>query len=160
VLVLDLNMPGSPSLPAIPEFRAESPDTQIVILTMQTDPVFAREALQAGASGYVLKESAGDELVEAVRQVASGHTYLNPQLGAKLAAAPSEPAGLPDDLTERELEVLRLIALGHTNSEIAEQLYLSVRTVESHRAHIQQKLRRSSRAELVRYALEQGLLQA
>jgi two-component system, NarL family, response regulator NreC len=160
VLVLDLNMPGSPSLPAIPEFRAESPDTQIVILTMQTDPVFAREALQAGASGYVLKESAGDELVEAVRQVASGHTYLNPQLGAKLAAAPSEPAGPPDDLTERELEVLRLIALGHTNSEIAEQLYLSVRTVESHRAHIQQKLRRSSRAELVRYALEQGLLQA
>jgi two-component system, NarL family, response regulator NreC len=87
-----------------------------------------------------------------------GRTYLSPELGARLAAAPPEPAGPPDDLTEREVEVLRLIALGHTNSEIAGQLYLSVRTVESHRAHIQQKLRLASRADLVRYALDHGLI--
>ena len=110
------------------------------------------------AVGYVLKEAADSELVEAVRRAAAGELYLNPRLGAQLAAAPPEPPGPPDDLTERELEVLRLIALGHTNAEIGAQLYLSVRTVESHRAHIQQKLRRSSRAELVRYALDRGLL--
>ncbi|MBX5468702.1 MAG: response regulator transcription factor [Thermoleophilaceae bacterium] len=159
VLVLDLNMPGGPTVPMIPRFREESPDTRVVVLTMQTDAAFARDALQAGASGYVLKEAASQELVEAVRLAASGGTYLNPQLGARLAAAPPEPSGPPDDLTERELEVLRLIALGHTNAEIAQQLYLSVRTVESHRAHIQQKLRRSTRAELVRYALDHKLLE-
>ena len=106
----------------------------------------------------MLKEAADAELVEAVRRAAAGEVYLNPRLGAQLAAAPPEPAGPPDDLTEREVEILRLIALGHTNAEIGGQLYLSVRTVESHRAHIQQKLRRSSRAELVRYALDHGLL--
>jgi two-component system response regulator NreC len=90
---------------------------------------------------------------------AEGRTYLNPQLGARLAAEPSAPSGPPDDLTEREMEVLRLIALGHTNNEMAQQLYLSVRTVESHRAHIQQKLRLSTRAELVRYALEHHLIE-
>jgi two-component system response regulator NreC len=158
VLVLDLNMPGDPSLPAIPIFLEESPGTRVVVLTMQEDPAFAREALQAGASGYVLKEAADEELVQAVRAAADGGTFLNPQLGARIAAAPAEPAGPPDDLTERELEILRLIALGHTNSEIAGQLYLSVRTVESHRAHIQQKIRLTTRAELVRYALEHGLV--
>jgi two-component system response regulator NreC len=125
---------------------------------MQDDPAFARQALQSGAAGFVLKEAADGELLEAVRIAAGGGTYLNPGLGARLAAAPPTPAGPPDDLSERELEVLRLIALGHTNAEIAEQLYLSVRTVESHRAHIQQKTRRSSRSELVRYALENGLV--
>jgi two-component system, NarL family, response regulator NreC len=159
VLVLDLNMPGSSSLEAIPELRRNTPETQIVVLTMQNDPAFAREALRSGAVGYVLKESADGELVEAVRMAAEGRTYLNPQLGAKVAAAPPDPAGPPDDLTEREVEVLRLIALGHTNAEIGDQLYLSVRTVESHRAHIQQKIRRSSRAELVRYAIERGLVE-
>jgi two-component system response regulator NreC len=158
VLILDLNMPGDPSLPAIPVFREESPDTRVVVLTMQEDPAFAREALQAGASGYVLKEAADEELVQAVRAAAEGGTYLNPQLGARIAAAPPEPAGPPDDLTEREVEILRLIALGHTNAEIAGRLYLSVRTVESHRAHIQQKLRLSTRAELVRYALDHGFV--
>jgi two-component system, NarL family, response regulator NreC len=158
VLILDLNMPGEPSLPAIPSFMEASPDTHIVVLTMQNDPAFAREALRAGALGYVLKEAADSELVDAVHLAAVGRTYLNPELGARLAAAPPEPAGPPDDLTEREVEVLRLIALGHTNSEIAGQLYLSVRTVESHRAHIQQKLRLSSRADLVRYALDHGLI--
>lgn len=158
ILILDLNMPGEPSLPAIGTVHEESPDTRVVVLTMQSDPAFAREALRGGALGYVLKEAADAELVEAVRLAAEGRTYLHPELGAKLAAEPPEPTGPPDDLTEREVEVLRLIALGHTNAEIAAQLYLSVRTVESHRAHIQQKLRLTTRAELVRYALDKHLI--
>jgi two-component system response regulator NreC len=158
VLVLDLNMPGGSSLEAIPIIREESPDTQIVVLTMQQEPAFAREALRAGALGYVLKEAADDELVEAVRRAAVGERYLNPTLGARIASEP--PPGPPDDLSEREVDVLRLIALGNTNAEIAEQLYLSVRTVETHRSHIQQKLRLSTRAELVGYALERGLIGA
>jgi two-component system response regulator NreC len=157
VLILDLNMPGEPSLPAIPRLRRGAPDTQIVVLTMQSDPAFAREALRAGAIGYVLKEAADSELVQAVRMAAKGRTYLNPELGARLAAEPPTPHGPPDDLSARELEVLRLIALGHTNSEIAARLYLSVRTVESHRAHIQQKTRRTTRADLVAYAREHNL---
>lgn len=158
VLVLDLNLPEGPSLGAIPELRSEFPDTQIVVLTMQDEPAYAREALTAGALGYVLKEAAESELVEAVRCAAVGDNYLNPRLGARVAAEP--PPGPPDGLSERELEVLRMIALGNTNAEIGQQLYLSVRTVETHRAHIQQKLRLGSRAELVRYALEHGLLEA
>jgi two-component system response regulator NreC len=156
VLVLDLNMPGGSSLDAIPRL---SPETAIVVLTMQDDPAFARQALQAGALGFVLKEAADEELLEAIRLAAAGQPYLNPRLGARMAAAPEAPAGPPDDLSERELEVLRLIALGHTNAEIASQLYLSTRTVETHRAHIQQKTRRNTRAELVRYALEHGLVE-
>jgi two-component system, NarL family, response regulator NreC len=158
VLILDLNMPGEPSLPAIGTVREVSPDTKVVVLTMQNEPAFAREALRSGAVGYVLKEAADSELVDAVRLAAEGRTYLNPELGARIAAEPPAPGGPPDGLTEREVEVLRLIALGHTNSEIAGQLYLSVRTVESHRAHVQQKLRLSTRAELVRYALDRGLV--
>jgi two-component system, NarL family, response regulator NreC len=158
VLVLDLNMPGGSSLEAIPAIRSESPGTQIVVLTMQQEPAFAREALGAGALGYVLKEAADQELVQAVRNAAGGEHYLNPRLGARIASEPSP--GAADDLSEREVEVLRLIALGHTNAEIAGQLYLSVRTVETHRAHIQQKLSVSSRAELVRYALDRGLLES
>jgi two-component system response regulator NreC len=158
VLVLDLNMPGESSLDAMPRLREEFPDTQIVVLTMQDDPAFAREAMRAGAIGYVLKEAADAELVEAVRLAARGQTYLHPQLGARLAAAPDD-IGPRADLTEREIEVLRLIALGHTNSEVAKRLYLSVRTVESHRAHIQQKLGLSTRAELVGYALEHHLIE-
>jgi two-component system, NarL family, response regulator NreC len=158
VLVLDLNMPGGSSLEMIPTIREQAPMTAIVVLTMQNDPAFARQALQAGALGFVLKEAADDELLEAIRLAAEGETYLNPRLGARLAAQPPQPAGPPDDLSEREVEVLKLIALGHTNAEIAGRLYLSVRTVESHRAHIQQKTRRSSRAELVRYAIENGLV--
>jgi len=159
VLVLDLNMPGGSSLDAIPQILEASPNTQIAVLTMQNEPAFARQALSTGAIAYVLKEAADDELVQAVRRAAAGETYLNPQLGARMAAEPPQPAGPPDDLSEREVEVLRMIALGHTNAEIAEQLYLSIRTVESHRAHIQQKLRRSSRADLVRYALDHGLVE-
>jgi two-component system response regulator NreC len=156
VLILDLNMPGRPSLEAIPEKREASPETRIVVLTMQKEPAFARQALQLGVLGYVLKEAADDELVQAVRRAAAGDTYLQPALGAKLAAEP-EPAAA--DLSERETDVLRLIALGHTNAEIAEHLYISVRTVETHRAHIQQKLGVSSRAELVRCALSRGLVE-
>jgi two-component system response regulator NreC len=159
VLVLDLNMPGETSLSAIPRVPEASDRTRVVVLTMQDDPAWAREAMQAGASGYVLKEAADEELVAAVRAAADGQTYLNPRLGAKLAATPPAPSGPPDDLTDREVDILRLIALGHTNTEIAAQLYLSVRTVESHRAHIQQKLGRTTRAELVRYALDHGFVE-
>ncbi len=159
VLVLDLNMPDGSSLPAIPKMLSDSPTTSIVVLTMQEDPAFAREALQAGARGYVLKEAADSELVEAVRMAAEGRTYLHPELGAKIAAEPPKPAGPPDDLTEREVDILRLIALGHTNNEIAEQLFLSVRTVESHRARVQQKTGLTTRAELVRYALDNDIVE-
>jgi two-component system response regulator NreC len=157
VLVLDLNMPGRSSLEMIPAIKEASPKTQIVVLTMQAETAFARQALQAGVVGYVLKEAADDELVQAVRSASAGETYLQPALGARLATEPE--AGAEDDLSERETEVLRLIALGYTNAEIAEQLFLSVRTVESHRAHIQQKLRLTTRSELVRYALDRGLVE-
>lgn len=157
VLILDLNMPGRPSLEAIGDMREASPETRIVVLTMQQEPAFARRALQHGVLGYVLKEAADDELVQAVRSAAAGETYLQPALGARLAAEPEKSAA--SDLSERETDVLRLIALGHTNAEIAEKLYISVRTVETHRAHIQQKLGVSTRAELVRSALSRGLIE-
>ena len=158
VLVLDLNMGGESSLEAIPQLRTELPDTHIVVLTMQENPAFAQAALRAGAIGYVLKEAADAELMTAVVAAAQGRTYLNPELGAKLAAQPPEADIRPDSLSPREVEVLRLIALGHTNSEIAASLFLSVRTVESHRAHIQQKGSLTTRAELVSYARQRGLL--
>ena len=157
VLILDLNMPGRSSLEAVPDIKEASPATEIVVLTMQNEPAFARKALQAGVRGYVLKEAADAELVQAVRSAAAGDTYLQPALGARLVSEPDSQRA--DELSEREREVLRLIALGHTNAEIAERLYLSIRTVESHRAHIQQKLRLSGRAELVRYALERGMVE-
>jgi two-component system, NarL family, response regulator NreC len=158
VLVLDINMGGTVSLPSIPEMLEAVPDTRIVVLTMQGDPEFAEAALQAGAAGYVVKESASEELVKAIQLALEGGTYLQPEVGAKIAADRNRGKEQEDALSEREREVLKLVALGHTNPEIASQLYLSVRTVESHRAHIQQKLRMSTRAELVRYALDSGLL--
>ena len=157
VLILDLNMPGPSSLESIPAIKEASPDTQIVVLTMQAETAFARQALQAGVAAYVLKEAAEEELVTAIRSAAHGETYLQPALGARLAAEPE--GGAKDDLSEREIEVLRRIALGFTNAEIAEQLFLSIRTVESHRAHIQQKLQLTTRSELVGYALEHGLVE-
>ncbi|HEX8120557.1 MAG TPA: response regulator transcription factor [Solirubrobacteraceae bacterium] len=159
VLVLDLNMPGAPSLPAIPKFLEASPGTHVVVLTMQQEPEFAREALRSGATGYVLKEAADAELVQAIEAAREGRTYVNPSLGARLATEPLKPSGPPDGLSEREVEILRLIALGHTNAEIAQQLFLSVRTVETHRAHVQHKTRRTTRSELVRYALDHGLVE-
>jgi two-component system response regulator NreC len=158
VLVLDVNMPGGSSLPSIPRIRQSAPETRIVVLTMQSDAELAREALRAGATGYVLKDAAEAELIQAIRMAAQGRTYLNPELGARLAAESPTHEEPPDGLSARELEVLRLIGLGHTNAEIAETLFLSVRTVESHRSHIQQKTQRSSRAELVAYAREHALI--
>jgi two-component system response regulator NreC len=159
VLVLDLNMPGElTSLDAIPRILEEVPGTRIVVLTMQDDPAFVRGALGAGATAYVLKEAADTELVDAIERAAMGERYLNPRLGAKLASAPATPDGPPDALTTREAEILGLIALGHTNAEIATRLYLSVRTIETHRTHIQRKTGRSTRAELVDYALRHHLV--
>jgi two-component system response regulator NreC len=158
ILVLDLNMAGVSSLGAIPRLRERAPETQIVVLTMQENPAFAREALRAGALGYVLKDAADSELMHAIVLAAHGNKYLNPQLGAQLATEPADGDGRPDALSPREVEVLKLIALGHTNSEIAGSLFLSVRTVESHRAHIQQKVRLDTRAELVAYVREHDLL--
>src|SRR5450755_302270 len=156
VLILDLNLPGEPGLKLIPQLREQAPGTRIVVLTMQRDPAFARQALGTGAMGYVLKDASDKELVLAVRLAAAGQPYLNPQLGAQIAAEAFDPQ--PGGLTERELMVLRLAALGHTNPEIAAKLYVSVRTVEAHRTHIHQKLRLTSRADLVRFALEHKLL--
>jgi two-component system, NarL family, response regulator NreC len=156
VLILDLNMPGESGLDLIPRLTADDPDTKIVVLTMQRDPAFARQALRTGALGYVIKDAADTELVEAVRAAARGNQYINPQLGAKLLAMPADER--PGDLSDRELEIVRLIALGHTNPEIASQLFLSIRTIEAHRSHIHQKLRISTRAELVRFALENRLI--
>ena len=153
VLVLDLNLGKASSLPAIPELSAL---TRVVVLTMQDDPAFARRALADGAAGFVLKETAEGVLLDAIRQAAVGGTYLDPALGARLAAAPQGP---PDGLTDRELEVLRLLALGHTNAAVAEQMFLSVRTVETHRAAVARKTGQQSRAELVRYALQHRLLE-
>lgn len=157
VLVLDLGMPGEiGALDAIPLVRRHSAVTAVVVLTMQHDAVFARRALQLGALGYVLKDSAAGELVRAVRCAASGERYVAASFGTALGEPPAAPA--TDGLTMREHDVLRLIALGHTNAEIAKRLVLSVRTVESHRAHIQRKLRRHRRADLVRYALDHRML--
>src|SRR3954452_9214579 len=153
ILLLDLHMPGGGSLPALRSIRDASPSTGVLILTMQDDPGYAREALSRGARGYVLKEAEENDLLHAVRTVAAGSTYPQPELGAALlTASAAEP------LTQRERDVLRLIALGHTNTEAATQLHLSVRTVETHRANISSKLGSASRVELVRHALEQGLI--
>jgi two-component system response regulator NreC len=160
VILLDVVMPDQSGLEVIPQLLHENPETKILVLSMQDDPQYVREAFAAGASGYVLKEAADNEVVTAVREVAGGGRYVHPELGARLVAAESEERrrAEEDPLSERESEVLRLLALGHTNQEIAKQLFISVRTAETHRAHIMQKLRLSSRAELVRYALDRGLL--
>jgi two-component system, NarL family, response regulator NreC len=162
VILLDVVMPDQSGLEIIPTLLHENPKTKILMLSMQDDPRYVREAFDAGASGYVLKEAADSEVVAAVREVARGGRYVDPELGARLVAAESEERkrAEEDPLSEREGEVLRLLALGHTNQEIAKHLYISVRTAETHRAHIMQKLRLSSRAELVRYALDRGLLDA
>jgi len=161
VILLDVVMPDLSGLEIIPTLLHENPDTKILMLSMQDDPRYVREAFDAGASGYVLKEAADSEVVAAVREVAGGGRYVDPELGARLVAAESaeRKRAEEDPLSDREGEVLRLLALGHTNQEIAKQLYISVRTAETHRAHIMQKLRLSSRAELVRYALDRGLLE-
>jgi two-component system response regulator NreC len=161
VVLMDVVMPGKSGIEGMPALLQAVPDTKVLILSMQDDPRYVREAFDAGASGYVLKEAADTDLVAAVRAVAAGESYLHPALGARLVAAEAEERKRAelDPLSDREREVLRLLALGHTNQEIAKTLYISVRTAETHRAHIMQKLRLSSRAELVRYALSEGLLE-
>ena len=161
VVLLDVVMPGRSGIEAIPDLLKESPETRVLVLSMQDDPAYVREAFAAGAKGYVLKEAVDAEVVGAIREVAEGRQYVHPALGARLIAAEAEERSRAeeDPLSDREREVLRLLALGHTNQEIAEALFLSVRTVETHRAHIMQKLRISTRAELVRYALSEGLLE-
>jgi two-component system, NarL family, response regulator NreC len=160
VVLLDVVMPGGSGLDAIPEIKDAAPDARILALSMQDDPSYVRRAFATGASGYVLKEAADDELLAAVREVAEGGRYVDPHLGARLAAADAAAAAeaADDPLSGREREVLRLLALGHTNQEIAQMLYLSVRTAETHRARIMQKLGLTTRAELVRYAIDHGLL--
>jgi len=160
VILLDVVMPDQSGLEAVPQLLHEHPEMKVLVLSMQDDARYVREAFAVGASGYVLKEAADSEVVAAIRVVADGGHYVNPALGAKLASAEAETQRRvqEDPLSGREREVLRLLALGHTNQEIAGQLFISVRTAETHRAHVMHKLRLDSRAELVRYAISQGLL--
>jgi len=160
VVLLDVVMPGDSGIEALPQVLKEAPGARVLMLSMQDDPNYVREAFAAGASGYVLKEAVDAEVVAAIRDVASGNHYVHPALGARMVAADAaaQAAAAADPLSEREREVLRMLALGHTNQEIAKQLYISVRTAETHRAHIMRKLQLSTRAELVRYAIEHGQL--
>lgn len=155
VLVLDVNLPDGLAVDAVPQLREDSPETAIVLLTMERDLTLTRRALDGGASGYLFKDSAHLELIEAVRAAAAGEQHLSTAVATGLK---SDDKAEDAVLSPRETEVLKLMALGHTNREIAEQLSLSVRTVETHRAHIQQKLGLSSRPELTRYALANGLV--
>jgi two-component system, NarL family, response regulator NreC len=153
VLLLDVHMRGGSSLRLIPSLAER---TSVLVLTMQDDPGYARTAMLSGARGYVLKEAEDAEVLQAVRTVAAGGTYLAPALGGRLLAGHESGSG--DGLTNRERDILRLIALGHTNAEMADQLFLSVRTVETHRANIHRKLGTDNRAQLVQHALEWGLV--
>jgi two-component system response regulator NreC len=161
VLLLDVTMPGRSGIEALPDLAAAAPQMKVLMLSMQDDPAYVRRAFAAGANGYLLKDAADAELVKAIHEVSAGRRYVHPLLGARLAAAEAadESNALPDPLSGREHEVLRLLALGHTNHEIAKLLFLSIRTVETHRARIVQKLGLKSRAEIVRYALERGELE-
>ncbi|MFQ5425903.1 MAG: response regulator [Gaiellales bacterium] len=160
IVLLDIVMPGQTGIEVLPELRRVAPESRIVMLSMEDDPNYLRTAFDRGAVGYVLKEAADEELIGALRDVAAGNEYVHPVLGARVAKADiaERRRQEEDPLSVREREILRLLALGHTNKEIAGMLYLSVRTVESHRAHIFQKLRIDTRTELVRYALDQGML--
>jgi two-component system response regulator NreC len=156
VLVLDVNLPDGLAVDVVADLRETSPGTQIVLLTMERDLSLARRALDDGALGYLFKDAAHLELIEAVRAAADGRQYLPAAVAAGLAKTKDDGDDQP--LSPREIEVLRLMALGHTNREIGEQLVLSIRTVETHRAHIQQKLGLSTRPELTRYALDKRLI--
>jgi two-component system, NarL family, response regulator NreC len=161
VVLMDVVMPDQSGLEVVPTLLHERPEIKVLVLSMQDDPQYVRQAFANGASGYILKEAADTEVVTAIREVAAGNNYVHPTVGARLIAAETAEArrAEEDPLSDREREVLRLLALGHTNQEISAQLFISVRTAETHRAHIMQKLRLTSRAELVRYAIEQGALE-
>jgi two-component system, NarL family, response regulator NreC len=160
VILLDVVMPGESGIEALPKLKHEAPDARVLVLSMQDDPRYVREAFAAGADGYVLKEAVDAEVVAAVREIAGGGSYVHPALGARMVAADAaaQAKESANPLSAREEEVLRLLALGHTNQEIAGLLFISVRTAETHRAHIMQKLGLASRAELVRHAIAQRLL--
>jgi DNA-binding NarL/FixJ family response regulator len=163
VVVLDVTLPDRSGLSAIGMITEASPTTRILILTMHDDVAYLREAFAAGALGYVLKAAADVELIQAVHDVAKGIRYVHPALGAALlkkkepANGAAREAGL-SGLSEREAEILRLLALGYTNPEMAEMMRLSVRTVETYRYRLQQKVGLRSRAELARLARESGLV--
>jgi two-component system response regulator NreC len=161
LILIDVGLPDQNGLEVVPTLVHEHPEVKVLVLSMQDEPQYVRQAFDVGASGYVLKESADADLVTAIQQVAQGQSYVDPRLGARLVAAERAETrrAEEDPLSDREREVLRLLALGHTNQEIAKQLFISVRTAETHRAHIMQKLSLQTRAELVRYALEQGMLE-
>ncbi len=160
VVLMDVVMPGQTGIEGVPLVLKEAPEAKVLVLSMQDDPRYVHEAFAAGAAGYILKEAVDAEVVGAIQRVAAGDHYVHPALGARLVAAEAKAKAREeaDPLSDREREVMRLLALGHTNQEIAKMLYISVRTAETHRAHIMQKLRLGSRAELVRYAIDQGLL--
>lgn len=167
VVLLDINMPTMGGLEALGELRKVAPKSRILVLTMHDDQTYLRQALAQGAAGYVLKQAADTELLTAIRTVYHGGAFLHPSHAQALLApnptAVSEQSSINDNLSilsERELEVLKLIALGHANKEIAEMLYLSVKTVETYKTRIMEKLELTSRAALVRFALKQGLLTA
>jgi DNA-binding NarL/FixJ family response regulator len=161
VLIMDLGLPGVSGIEATRQVHAAVPSTRVLVLTAHDDIAYLRKAFAAGACGYLVKDIVDLELVLAIRQVAAGHEYVHPRLGAALVSGTGtshRPAGPGGELSEREVRVLCLVAGGYTNAEIAAQLYVSVRTVETHRAHVQQKLGLHSRAELVRYAQDSGVL--
>lgn len=165
VVLLDINMPNMGGLDALGELRKVAPKSRVLILTMHDDQTYLRQALAQGAAGYVLKQAADTELLTAIRTVYHGGAFLHPSHAQALLSpnpiAASGPSSTSDDisiLSERELEVLKLIALGHANKEIAEMLYLSVKTVETYKTRIMEKLNLTSRAALVRFALKHGLL--
>jgi DNA-binding NarL/FixJ family response regulator len=162
VIVLDAGLCKQGETDIIQALAREHPAGKVLVLSVQDEPHDLLEALELGASGYVLKQALETDLVPAIREVAEGRRYVPPELGARLIAAETaeQRRAEEDPLSDREHEVLRLLVLGHTNQEISEKLFISVRTAETHRAHIMQKLRLSTRAELVHYALDRGLLEA
>jgi two-component system response regulator NreC len=164
LIVLDLNMPGLDGLGALPLLRKENPETRVLILTMHDEGNYLQEALRAGAAGYVLKRAADAELLMAIRAVMRGETYVHSAMTGKLLQNVMPEAALHAQnnpwktLSDREHDVLRLVALGYTNAEIAETLFLSVKTVETYRARGMEKLDLQTRAQLVKSALKHGVL--
>lgn len=156
LVVLDIALGRENGLDAIPTLLGLSPAPRILVLTMHDDPAFAREALSRGAHGYLLKDAAAAELIRSIEIVMAGEVYLQPQLGAQLARREEHPK---DGLSDRERDVLRLLARGHTNAEIAHELFISLRTVEAHRATLRARLGAHHRSELVDAARRFGLLE-
>jgi DNA-binding NarL/FixJ family response regulator len=156
LILLDLLMPRKSGYEAIPELIEVAPQAKILVVSSQAAPSSVRRALSAGAAGYLPKRSSDRELVTAIRHVAGGGGYVEPELGARLVNDNTSPALEP--LSERERDIVHLLALGYTNGEIARKLFISVRTVDTHRAHIMRKLDVETRAELVMFALANGII--